>query len=171
MILKRYLKSLLLLLGLPVRTLIRHELHSRRAVPAVNCIQTELQRRATLSTVDYIAHHMKDIDSVGTAFDVLSRAVSEADLRGQHLVLEFGVFSGRSVNHIASQCKTQVFGFDSFQGLPERWRDGFPRGTFRVPEPPRVLPYVTLVKGWFDESLPQFLANHDGMGVFRLPCG
>jgi hypothetical protein len=171
MMLKRHVKRVLLSFGLPVRTLIRHELNSRRAIPAVNCIQTEMQRRATSSTVDYIDRHMRDVDSVGTGFEVLSRAVSEADLHGHHLVLEFGVFSGRSINHIASQCKTQVFGFDSFEGLPERWRDGFPRGTFRVPHPPRVRPNVTLVKGWFDESLPGFLANHDGMvGLLHVDC-
>lgn len=38
------------------------------------------------------------------------------------IVLEFGVFSGRTLAHIAHKANpTIVHGFDSFEGLPEKW--------------------------------------------------
>ena len=72
--------------------------------------------------------------------------------------MEFGVYSGRSVNIIADRAKDSlVAGFDSFEGLPESWRSGFPQGKFAVSELPEVRSNVTLVKGWFDDTLPPFL--------------
>jgi hypothetical protein len=54
-------------------------------------------------------------------------------------VCEFGVFEGASINHIAARIPHRtVFGFDSFEGLPERWREAFGPGAFttegRLPE-------------------------------------
>jgi hypothetical protein len=50
------------------------------------------------------------------------------------LILEFGVFSGNSINIIADKFPLRtIYGFDSFEGLPEEWeRDdkGFPLGFF-----------------------------------------
>ena len=37
------------------------------------------------------------------------------------LWLEFGVYRGYSVNLIAGYTKNTVYGFDSFEGLPEDW--------------------------------------------------
>jgi len=55
-----------------------------------------------------------------------------------------------------------IWGFDSFDGLPEPWTRTditAPQGTFRVNVEgwmPPVLHNVTLVKGMFHETLPQF---------------
>lgn len=78
------------------------------------------------------------------------------------LALEFGVYSGQTLKMIATARQgEQVYGFDSFQGLPETWRADFPAGTFAVPEPPDV-PGAELVVGWFADTLPGFLAEHEG---------
>ena len=37
------------------------------------------------------------------------------------LIMEFGVASGESLKYIADHTKRQVYGFDSFKGLPEAW--------------------------------------------------
>src|SRR5690349_16469603 len=43
--------------------------------------------------------------------------------------LEFGVYSGTTINRIAeADYSRTVWGFDSFEGLPERWRAGYPPG-------------------------------------------
>lgn len=56
------------------------------------------------------------------------------------LWLEFGVASGRSINYISQFTKDKVYGFDSFEGLPETWRDCFEKGSFsRNGETERVL--------------------------------
>jgi len=78
-----------------------------------------------------------------------------ADIEGD--VLEFGVYNGESLLTFADLCSTRkVFGFDSFEGLPDGWWTR-PKGAFRntVPIPER--PNLTLVRGLFDDSLPKFL--------------
>lgn len=77
------------------------------------------------------------------------------------LWLEFGVATGSTINYIAQFTTDKVYGFDSFQGLPEKWRDGFDKGAFnRQGIMPRVFPNVELVKGWFSETLPEFIKTH-----------
>ena len=78
------------------------------------------------------------------------------------LWLEFGVASGRSINYISKFTTDKVYGFDSFEGLPEKWRDGFDKGAFnRDGVFPEVNDNVELIKGWFDVSLPKFLETNN----------
>jgi hypothetical protein len=51
--------------------------------------------------------------------DLLSHAIEIALKSG--LVLEFGVASGRTISHIAARTTRTVYGFDSFEGIPEAW--------------------------------------------------
>lgn len=85
------------------------------------------------------------------------------------LWLEFGVASGNSINFISKFTKDKVYGFDSFEGLPEKWRDGFEKGTFdRKGTFPEVNPNVVLVKGWFKDTLPAFMKQHKGKKISFL---
>lgn len=85
------------------------------------------------------------------------------------LWLEFGVSSGTSINFISQFTKDKVYGFDSFEGLPEDWRDGFEKGKFdRKGELPQVNPNVVLIKGWFKDTLPPFLQKHKNQKVSFL---
>ena len=78
------------------------------------------------------------------------------------LWLEFGVFSGNTINYISKFTNDKVYGFDSFEGLPEKWRDGFDKGAFnRDGNLPEVNSNVGLVKGWFNETLPYFIQTHN----------
>jgi len=78
------------------------------------------------------------------------------------LWLEFGVASGRTVNYISGFTKEKVYGFDSFEGLPEKWRDGFEKGAFsRNGGLPEVNSNVQLVKGWFNETLVPFIVSQN----------
>jgi len=96
--------------------------------------------------------------------DTLAAALADAPPDG--LYLEFGVGSGGTLRQIAGAAPAgTVFGFDSFAGLPEHWRSGFPAGAFAVDEPPDV-PGAELVVGWFEETLPGFLAAHPGPVAF-----
>ena len=64
------------------------------------------------------------------------------------LVLEFGTATGRTLNQFAYWLPNQIiFGFDSWQGLPEKFND-LPAGHFAQPLP-EVLPNCRLVQGWF----------------------
>lgn len=93
-------------------------------------------------------------------FEVLSHAAAIAPLEG--LVLEFGVASGATINHLARSHalrERRLYGFDSFCGLPEPWA-AYPVGHFAC-EPPAVAANVELVVGLFAETLPPFLAAHE----------
>jgi hypothetical protein len=91
------------------------------------------------------------------------------------LPLEFGVFSGRTINAIADVLGPEiaVYGFDSFEGLPETWRSKFREGHFAVDALPKVRPNVSLVKGWFEDTLPQFrdqLMGPDKTNFIHVDC-
>ena len=48
------------------------------------------------------------------------------------LWLEFGVASGRTINYISTFTNDTVYGFDSFEGLPEKWRKLFQNLTIGI---------------------------------------
>lgn len=78
------------------------------------------------------------------------------------LVLEFGVRHGTSIRQIAELAKQAVHGFDSFEGLPEVWHHE-PKGSYTTKgEMPTVPKNVHLHAGWFEDTLPRFLEQHEG---------
>lgn len=87
------------------------------------------------------------------------------------LYLEFGASSGDYIRRWSSLLPGQdcrFVGFDSFEGLPENWAKGYPKGLFsRNGQIPRVDdPRVSFVKGWFYETLPHYtLPVHDSLIV------
>lgn len=124
---------------------------------AVSDISLRLQDQATAQTADYVLKHLPRVDPVGSWRAVHDVALEHADLEGG-LVLEFGVFSGTTVNYLAGKRLWRIDAFDSFEGLPESWRGGYPKGKFARATPPRVAANVTLHIGWFDQTLPPFVA-------------
>jgi hypothetical protein len=89
-----------------------------------------------------------------------SSAVASQDGRW----LEFGVYKGESINLLARRRQGRVFGFDSFEGLPSSWAHLHKKGEYTVEARlPKVEPNVTLVQGWFEETLPPLLRT---WGVF-----
>jgi Macrocin-O-methyltransferase (TylF) len=129
-------------------------------------IQFERQARALKSTVDYVEAHMKDVTSMDSKWKVHQYALSQVSVKG--LYLEFGVYKGQTINFIAKQVPQTVFGFDSFEGLPEFWRDGFDKGAFALNKLPKVVENVVLVKGYFDQSLPDFLQKYGSEPIAYL---
>jgi hypothetical protein len=83
------------------------------------------------------------------------------------LWLEFGVASGNTINYISKFTRDTVYGFDSFEGLPEKWRDGFDKGAFsRSGNLPPVNKNVKLIKGWFSDTLIPFIKTHNKKVTF-----
>jgi hypothetical protein len=77
-------------------------------------------------------------------------------------IVECGVYQGDSIRLLAERCpERRVYGFDSFEGLPEPWWTR-PRGMFAATAPRLDLPNVTLVQGLFEDSLPKFLPTWTG---------
>jgi hypothetical protein len=91
-------------------------------------------------------------------------------IRRDGLWLEFGVHKGSTINRIAKAAPGLVHGFDSFEGLPEDWNRGRQisrKGAFDLGGAlPKVRANVRLHKGWFEETLPPFLAETPGDVAF-----
>ena len=133
-------------------------------------IKQYLQQVAGIQTAEYIIKNMPTVPSFNVTLDILTYGLSNVSIDG--LYLEFGVFSGRTINHIAKKSKDKIiYGFDSFDGLPEDWRTGFEEGTFKRDELPKVRDNVKLIKGWFNETLPDFILQHNQKCAFiHIDC-
>lgn len=133
-------------------------------------LSAAIQRKATESTIEFIRRFMSNVDSSASSEELIKKALSYANLENKS-VLEFGVYSGKSINYISSLVDGIVYGFDSFEGLPEKWRDGFGKGVFKVDQLPNVRKNVRLVKGWFDDSIPIFVnGNKQNIGFLHIDC-
>ncbi len=98
-------------------------------------------------------------------FDHLTYALSKISISGQ--ILEFGVHSGSTINYISSLYPDEtIFGFDSFEGLPEDWNISYnekfnkhKKGYFSLSSLPKVNKNVILIKGFFDASLEPWIKD------------
>jgi predicted O-methyltransferase YrrM len=135
-------------------------------------LRRELQRRATMEAADIVARDMPDALFCADRLANLDYALS---LRGQNgLILEFGVYRGASITHIAERCPGEtIYGFDSFRGLPDQWRGKrFSPDNFNLQGAlPKVPANVRLLAGWFQETLPPFLAaNQETVSFLHVDC-
>src|SRR5688500_1351508 len=150
-----------LLISAPFRYLVRYEvtkvLNAQRMSEFYDKsdIRKAMQRSATASSARYVADKMRDAAALALGWQplgLLTSALEKADIGNNNLICEFGVYTGTTINHLASLTNSTIYGFDSFEGLPERWRDGREKGTFRVSRRPDVFGKVVLVVGWIQES-------------------
>ena len=132
----------------------------------------ERSLRALQRTVDYIDKALPHALAFDTQREATEFALSVVGIEGHYL--EFGVFTGGTIRFIASRIGNRpVHGFDSFQGLPEAW-SGFTlarRAFDRKGRLPRVPANVYLHRGWFDQSLPEWLErNHGPVAFIHVDC-
>ncbi|MGH8460790.1 MAG: class I SAM-dependent methyltransferase [Stenotrophobium sp.] len=134
------------------------QIHNESEAGQYRNIPFAAQRLALLESAEFVKKHMLKAENFSHPHGTLEHALSLSPKGG--LALEFGVYSGSTLKIIAAAREGKVYGFDSFQGLPETWRSGFPTGAFAVDELP-VVEGAELVAGWFDDTLPKFLEQHD----------
>ena len=132
-------------------------------------VQLAAQRKALDTSAEFMVNNMLKAAAFPHPHATLEHALTLSPKGG--LALEFGVFSGTTLRIIADKRGGQkVYGFDSFEGLPEAWRSDFPAGAFAVNEPPQV-DGAELVIGWFDATLPRFLERHPGpVDFLHIDC-
>jgi hypothetical protein len=127
-------------------------------------VMTAMEKQAAATSAELVRERMPDVGLHVHPHDTLRHALRAVELDG--MALEFGVASGTTLRIVVEHHRRgTVHGFDSFQGLPEHWRLGFDAGAFAQAEPPEV-EGAELVVGWFDETLPGFLAEHPGPVAF-----
>lgn len=127
-------------------------------------IEEERQRQALARTAIFIDKHMTAAraftasDALQAKYSLLDFALGLAPAWG--LTVEFGVATGDTLRRIAEK-RPDSHGFDSFEGLPEYWRPGYDAGTFAQQQLPEV-GSARLHVGWFDDTWPKFLSEHEG---------
>jgi Macrocin-O-methyltransferase (TylF) len=110
----------------------------------------------------------------------LHRYVSETILKGPNTAidyLEFGVYEGDSIRQWCSlnqNAASRLFGFDSFEGLPEDWHSGKRKGAFSTggKTPEIADSRVSFIAGWFQKSLHGFLDTYHPQSqlVIHMDC-
>ena len=83
-------------------------------------------------------------------------AINLEELIGQcsnGLFLEFGVGIGTSIKTLAELTPNVIYGFDTFEGLPEDWNEKHPKGAFACDIPQDLPSNVKLVIGLFEDTL------------------
>ena len=118
--------------------------------------------------------YFKDIKPIpkllGSGHTVLKKAYEAMSLQ-QGLILEFGVRHGTSIRQLASLTSHPIYGFDSFEGLPENWHQESKEIYSTRGKIPKVPAHVTLIPGWFEDTLPLFLAKHEeDIALINIDC-
>jgi hypothetical protein len=136
-----------------------------------NDLWIDLRLHAKREAVDYIIANMQAALVLPDRLDLLKFALSRAPAEG--LVVEFGVEKGASLRHLASLTTRNVHGFDSFEGLPGDWSGTKEAaGAFNLRgKLPQVPANAKLHVGWFDNTLPPFLAAETGnCALIHVDC-
>lgn len=99
-------------------------------------------------------------------------AASEYVRHAPGIALEFGVFKGASINHTAKKYPHRKFyGFDSFEGFPDDGRKDWIQDFSVDGNMPTVPENVTLIKGYFSNTLDDFLAQcDDEIAIVNVDC-
>jgi len=118
--------------------------------------------KAATAFAEFEQEHMPDCPEFSTIMQHYAHGLNQANAEG--LYLEFGTYKGKSMNIMGSLSpRTQFYCFDSFEGLPEDWHIGVDKGTFGIKgNIPDIRPNIHPVKGWFDQTLPEFAEQHQG---------
>jgi hypothetical protein len=123
----------------------------------------------------YAAFLMATMPALATAplaegrFGALDAALDAAPRNG--VGVELGVFRGRSLRRLARRQPWRRFhGFDSLRGFPEDGRTDW-RQDFSLTAPPRLPRNCTLHAGFFETTVPCFVAATDAAVAFvNLDC-
>lgn len=119
------------------------------------------RHRSYLDSWEYVVSVLTpSVRLFGPTCHTLWYALDCATLEG--LTMEFGVRHGTTLRFIAQRTSQPVDGFDSFEGLPEDWYSQG-KGAYTTHSTlPEVPPHVRLHVGWFDNTLAEFVRQHDG---------
>ena len=111
----------------------------------------------------WMAKHDFEIERRVPNREVVFAAVAKRVRDMRVAYLEFGVHRGASLRYWSDALKNphaRLYGFDSFEGLPEDFDvDGpYVKGTFDVKGVMPTIddPRVEFVKGWFEDTVPAF---------------
>lgn len=129
-------------------------------------------RQASEESARYAQLHMRTVPNFKCDYDLHEWVVNTQvgrDMVHHAMVLEFGVATGRTLNHFARLMPNRyIHGFDSFQGLPEDWTSRMPKGFFKRRKLPKVAWNCELYVGWFDETIKNWKLRYADSPIMLL---
>ena len=126
--------------------------------------------QSRLKSFQYLSHIKPMPKLLGSGYTVLKKAYEAMSLQNG-LILEFGVRHGTSIRQLGSFTSKPLYGFDSFEGLPEDWHQESKEVYSTKGKIPKVPAHVTLIPGWFEETLPLFLEKHEeDVALINIDC-
>ncbi|MCA1719810.1 MAG: class I SAM-dependent methyltransferase [Actinobacteria bacterium] len=130
-------------------------------------VWTALEQEAARSSAELVRTSMHALTLSTHPHQTLREALRAAPESG--MSLEFGVATGTTLRIIAEERTGGVYGFDSFDGLPQDWRLGYDAGEFAHEIP--AVRGAEIVVGLFADTLPGFLASHpDPVAFVHIDC-
>ncbi|UJR12397.1 hypothetical protein I4U23_016574 [Adineta vaga] len=103
------------------------------------------------------------ISKIPNALSPLQYILENKLISSDGLIIECGVGSALTTNYIAKNINANriVYGFDSFQGLPEDWSPRpMQKGAYKQSTIPVVEDNIKIITGMFEDTLPDFVNNH-----------
>ncbi len=132
-------------------------------------IQTQLRMRALDTTCEYIEKNMVDILLCESREETMHISLKAVSIDGNYC--EFGVWKGESANYIAKSISQNLHAFDSFEGLPEKWLNSHQKGHFKLDKLPSFEKNVVPHKGWFSDTLPEWVEKHpENIAFLHVDC-
>lgn len=128
-----------------------------------------LWNKAIHESSEYVQNYLHEVLIFNKNEDIWTHAVGLIREQPNKIFFEFGCFTGSSINFFAKSLpEMKLYGFDSFEGLPNDWKGHHAsRGSFNLKgKVPTVESNVVLVRGWFDQVLPEFNAKNTDLN----PC-
>lgn len=134
-----------------------------------------LKKRLPADFLSWVNAQYEKIEKAPYWDSVIGEVVKRARFN-EGLVCEFGVCTGNSTNLIARNiAPREIYGFDSFQGLPDDWVIGditVPKGFLAIDDSQLQFENnVRLVKGYFNQSLPGFMqTKKEPIAFMHIDC-
>jgi len=130
-----------------------------------NLLFDEVEKQVYRECATFILDNLREAIAVrGDKWAIRKFALNK--ISKGNIILEFGVWTGSSYTWFDKHFSGSVFGFDSFDGLPEEWAGtSMPTEKFvlggKIPKCLMEYSDQGLIKaGWFSETLPKFLNEH-----------
>ena len=119
-----------------------------------------LQERKTILNDFYLP-----IRDYSKRFELYKHVIDTAKISNQPInYLEFGVCGGTSFKwwiEANNNTNSKFYGFDTFEGLPEKWGMLYKKGDMAAGIPEIIDTRVEWVKGLFQDTLNNFIKTHD----------
>lgn len=144
------------------------KLERRVAFDLIENINYQTYRVAAEDTARYVIKKMYKIRRFRNAKELLNHAFNNILIKDGDII-EMGVFNGDSINFISSLTRKKVYGFDSFIGYPEHWRENIGKEHFDLHGVlPKVNKNVELVKGWYSDTLPKMIKKFKALSFLHM---